>query len=266
MSTLDIVIPVYNEGEMIHKVLDSFVEHIKTPYRVLICYDHDEDNTLEALKIFDKADQVDVELVKNQGKFAHGAVMSGFAASKAPFVLTFPADDAHNAINIDAMVDRAQSGGPDGTGCDIVCASRFMKGGCMEGAPWLKAFLVRSASFTLYHIARMPTHDSSNGLRLFSRRVIESIPIESTLGFCFSIELLVKCHRLRWPIGESPSQWYERTVGQSRFKVLKWLPQYLRWYFYAFMTTFLRARKVELKQSPGSATLENESQQETPDG
>ena len=27
---------------------------------------------------------------------------------------------------------------------------------------------------------------------------------------------------------------------QSRFRVLKWMPAYLRWYFYAFATTFLR--------------------------
>ena len=100
-------------------------------------------------------------------------------------------------------------------------------------------------------------------MRLFSRRVIDTIPIESTLGFCFSIELLVKCHRLRWPIGESPSQWYERTAGQSRFRVLKWLPGYLRWYFYAFMTTFLCRRKVKLEQPTTEASV---GQQDTRDG
>jgi dolichol-phosphate mannosyltransferase len=119
----------------------------------------------------------------------------------------------------------------------------------MEGAPWFKAALVRVSAFTLYHVARLPTHDPSNGLRMFSRRVIEQIPIEASLGFCFSIELLVKCHRLKWPINEAPSQWHERTAGQSRFRVLHWLPGYLRWYFYAFATTYLFRRKVKLKES-----------------
>ena len=32
----------------------------------------------------------------------------------------------------------------------------------------------------------------------------------------------------------------ERRQGQSRFRVLKWLPAYLRWYFYVFATTLLR--------------------------
>ena len=61
----------------------------------------------------------------------------------------------------------------------------------------------------------------------------------TTEGWYFSIELLVKTHRLRWKIGEVPSQWYERTAGQSRFRVFKWLPGYLRWYFYSFATTWL---------------------------
>jgi hypothetical protein len=32
----------------------------------------------------------------------------------------------------------------------------------------------------------------------------------------------------------------ERTKGASRFQVMKWLPSYLRWYLYAFATTYLR--------------------------
>ena len=69
---------------------------------------------------------------------------------------------------------------------------------------------------------------------------IDSIAIESDRGFCYSIELLVKCHRLGWRIGEVPAQWFERAHGTSRFQVIKWLPAYLRWYGYAFATTYLR--------------------------
>jgi dolichol-phosphate mannosyltransferase len=125
-------------------------------------------------------------------------------------------------------------------GCDIVCPSRFMPGGAMVGCPLLKAVLVRSGNFTLRHLARVPTSDASNGFRLFSRRVIRHIVVESREGFCYSIELLVKTHRLRWRIGEVPVRWFERRHGASRFRVLRWLPAYLRWYGYAFATTWLR--------------------------
>lgn len=110
----------------------------------------------------------------------------------------------------------------------------------MQGCPWLKAVLVRIGAFTLHRIARLPTHDPTSGFRLFSRRVIDRIAVESDEGFCYSIELLVKAHRLGWRIGEIPALWFERKHGASRFRVLKWLPAYLRWYRYAFATTFLR--------------------------
>lgn len=232
MHKLDIVIPVYNEGENIVPTLRALGEHVKTPARVLICYDMESDTTLPAVEAARGSLTIPVEFVKNPGRGPHAAVMAGFRASTAPYVLMMPADDDYNASILDAMVTKAEEG------ADIVCASRFMRGGSMVGCPLLKAILVRLGSGVLHYIARVPAHDVSNGFRLFSRRVVDGIPVESTQGFTYSIELLVKAHRLGWPIAEVPARWIERTRGQSRFKVLSWLPAYLRWVRYAFLTTY----------------------------
>jgi glycosyltransferase involved in cell wall biosynthesis len=236
-ADIDIVIPVYNEGPNILATLSALAGKVKTPARVLICYDRPDDNTLPVVRDHPQAYAgLDVELVRNPGRGAHAAVMTGLAASTAPFVVVYPADDDFNAAILDSMVELARQGH------DIVCASRFMPGGKMEGCPWLKAILVRTAAFALHRFARVPTHDASSGFRLFSRRVIQQITVESDKGFCYSIELLVKVHRLRWRVAEVPAVWFERKHGASRFKVLQWLPAYLRWYSYAFATTFLRRR------------------------
>jgi glycosyltransferase involved in cell wall biosynthesis len=250
-ARLDIVIPVYNEGRNILATLGALREHMRTPARILICYDRPDDDTLTTIAANPaQVEGLAIEYVRNPGRGAHGAVMAGFAASRAPFVMVYPADDDFNGAIVDAMVGKAEAG------ADIVCASRFIPGGCMVGCPWLKALLVRVAAFTLYYIARLPTHDPTSGFRLFSRRVIDGIPIESDSGFCYSIELLVKCHRLGWPVAEVPAQWFERTQGASRFRVIKWLPAYLRWYRYALATTFLRrpAASVKLRSSWNPAT------------
>ncbi|HEY0222887.1 MAG TPA: glycosyltransferase family 2 protein [Pseudolabrys sp.] len=240
---LDIVIPVYNEGNIILATLGELRRQVTVPSRILICYDRPDDDTLSTIRANpEKVAGLDIEFVRNRSRGAHGAVMSGFAASRAPFVLVFPADDDFNAGIIDAMVARA------GQGADVVCASRFIAGGCMVGCRWLKAALVRTAAFTLYYIARLPTRDATNGFRLFSRRVIDGIEIESDSGFCYSLELLVKCHRLGWPVADVPAKWFERKQGASRFQVLNWVPSYLRWYLYAFATTFLRLPANSVKQ------------------
>ncbi len=234
---LDIVIPVYNEGDNITRVMDALRENVRTPFRVLICYDHDDDSTLKALSSYAHPG-CEIKTVKNLGKGAHGAVLTGFKASTAEAVLVFPADDTYNAGIIDEMYGQYVRGN------DIVAASRFVRGGCMEGAPLLKDLFVRVSAFTLYHLARVPSHDASNGFRLFSRRVIDTVKIESEHGFVYSIELLVKCHRLGWKIAEVPAEWFERKSGKSRFQLFKWLPSYLRWYFYAFATAYLGKKKV----------------------
>ena len=234
-AQLDIIIPVFNEGQGIERVLETFQSLVKTPFSVSICYDREDDTTLAYLKPFIQKG-MRILTVKNKGTGPHRAVRTGFEASQAPYVLVFPADDTSNARILDGMVEKARRG------AQIVCASRFMKGGSMVGCPWLKAVLVRLANFTLYHVARLPTHDSTNGLRLFSRQAIDTIPLKSTRGFTFSLELLVKSHRRGWKIEEVPAVWIERSLGKSRFKVISWLPAYLRWYFYAFATTFLGRR------------------------
>jgi glycosyltransferase involved in cell wall biosynthesis len=247
---LDVIIPVYNEGANILPTLRSIMRDVRTPLRVLICYDREDDNTLPVIERNRGAlGGLTIVLVRNGGRGAHGAVLTGFTASSSPCAVVFPADDDYNANILDAMVAQVESG------CDIVCASRFMPGGSMVGCPWLKGIMVRTGNFTLYHLGRLPTRDASNGFRGFSRRVMDEIPVESDQGFCYSIELLVKCHRLGWRIGEVPARWYERAHGASRFRVIKWLPAYLRWYLYAFATTYLRrpARSVRLNASPRSA-------------
>ncbi len=235
----DIVIPVYNEGANIVQVLEGLRTSVKTPFRVLICYDFEEDTTLASLEDYPHGGDVGLTLVKNDlGRGVFHAVMAGIAYSQAPAVLVFPADDTFNAGILDSMFELFQQG------CDIVAASRFIPGGCLEGAPWLKAVLTRTAAFTLYHVARMPTHDPTNGFKMYSRRVVETIQPETNEGWAFSLEYVVKAHRAGWRIGEVPASWYERTEGQSRFRVLRWLPNYLRWYAYAFATTYLFRRAL----------------------
>jgi len=47
---LDIVIPVHNEGRNIVATLASLASSLTTPARVLICYDHPDDDTLPAIR------------------------------------------------------------------------------------------------------------------------------------------------------------------------------------------------------------------------
>jgi dolichol-phosphate mannosyltransferase len=246
---LDIVVPVFNVGGPIVRLLDSMARSVCTTFRMLICYDSDDDPTLSAIASYEMLG-ARIVLVKNRGKGVLGAVVTGLAASSAPAVLIIPAHDDYNAGRIDAMMERLRDG------CDVVCASRFMPGGRVSGLPRLKAMMARSASLLLHGAGGLPTHDVSNGLRLFSRRVVKRIPIESRQGHAYSMELLVKAHRLGWRIDEIPAAWVRRPWQKSRFRILAWMPSYLRWLWYALATTYLRRgpETVRMRSSPHGAS------------
>ena len=243
---LDIVMPVYNEGAGVVPVIRSLVAHVKTPFRLLVCHDHDDDPTLDVIRGMGEGSGT-CEFVRNRGRGVLGAIVTGFETSTAPAVLMMPADDDYNAPRLDVMVDLVRDG------ADIVCPSRFVGDGCMVGCPPVKATLVRLVAWFMYHVVGVPTHDPTNGFRMFSRRVLDRIPIETTAGFAYGMELLVKAHRLGWRIEERPVQWFERTSGRSRFRVFTWAPVYLRWVWYALATRFLG-------RGPGTVRLKNAGQ------
>src|SRR3974390_1058008 len=110
-NQLDIILPVYNEGGNILRVLAALVRDVQAPARVLICYDFEEDDTLPAVRDNPETwSGIDVAFVRNHGRGAHAAVMAGFAASTAPVVVVYPADDDFNAGIIDPMVALVHDG------------------------------------------------------------------------------------------------------------------------------------------------------------
>ena len=124
----------------------------------------------------------------------------------------------------------------------------------MSGGPFLKSLLVKVASFTLRWFVGIPVSDATYGLRLFSKKILDTLEIESTEGFTYAIEFLVKCHRLRWGIAEVPARWLRREKGKSRFNLKKWLPHYARWFFYALATTYLRKGPETVTLKSGAKT------------
>ena len=238
---IDLVIPIYNEGEKIIKLFKEFNLNVKTKYRILLCYDNDDDNVFQQKDKF-KNFNFDIKLLKNPGTGPCSAVIEGLNYGGSECAIVYPADDFINFNIIDQMYEVFAENN------DIVVASRFMKGGSMKGCPFIKSILVRAASSTLYFFSSIPVRDASNGFRLFSRRLLNTVSIESNVGFAYSLELLSKCNRLKLNIKEIPAQWEERIVGSSRFKIIKWLPEYLRWYFYGLGTTWLRKKPEDVKK------------------
>jgi glycosyltransferase involved in cell wall biosynthesis len=222
---LSIVIPVYNEGEAIEPVLRRLVASVHVrPIEVLVIHDFDQDTTVSVVQRLQSELPCLHLLLNTLGHGALNALKSGLAAASAPCVLVVMGDGSDDPRDIDAMHVLALAG------ADLVAGSRYMRGGHQVGGPFLKRTLSRLAGLSLHHLAGVGVHDATNNFRLYSKRLLGQVRIESQGGFELAIELTVKAHLLHLHLAEVPTTWRDRTAGSSRFQLWQWLPRYLHWY------------------------------------
>ncbi len=236
---LSVVVPVYNEGENVVPTLRAVVEQTRTrPLEVLVVHDFDEDTTVPVVKRL-QTEMPELRLHRNTiGRGVLNAIKSGLAAARAPFVLVTMGDGSDDAGDIDAMYELARAG------ADVVAGSRYVRGGRQLGGPLLKRSLSRAAGLSLHWLGGVPIHDSTTNFRLYSRRLLDRVAIESTGGFELGIELTVKAYLMGLRVAEVPTTWRDRTAGQSRFKLWSWLPRYMHWYRQGLGGRFRRGQRA----------------------
>lgn len=223
---LSVVIPVYNEGEVIEKTLLNLGSSLTISHEVLIIFDMDEDTTVPPVKKLQKKFP-NIKLVKNAyGRGALNALKTGLKNAKGEAVCVMMADLTDDPKVISRMYKKFQEG------FDVVAASRYMKDGHQIGGPKFKQFLSRSAGISLYYIAGIPTHDATNSFKIYSKKFLNKVKIESDGGFELGIEFTVKAFFGGYKIAEVPTTW-KYSSKESRFYLKKWLPKYLKWYFWA---------------------------------
>lgn len=223
-ALVSVVVPVYNEADNIVPLLKQLRAHIPLSHETLLVYDFDEDSTLPAARAF-QAEYSAIRLVRNNlGRGVLNALKTGVAQAHGDVVVVTMADLSDDVSQIVVMADKVRAG------ATVVAGSRYMRGGKQVGGPKIKSGLSRIAGLSLHWITGIGTHDSTNNFKAYDRDFLQSIRIESRSGFELALELTSKAHLSGHTIEEIPTVWRDRTSGASQFKVLQWMPGYLRWY------------------------------------
>lgn len=231
-AILSVVVPVYKEGAAVEPILRSLTSAVSTTHEILVVYDFDEDPTVPVVAALSRELPTIRGHRNDLGPGVLNALKAGLNASAGRFVVVSMADGSDEASLIDSMVTLAEQG------ADVVAASRYMRGGKQIGGPRLKGLLSRMAGLSLHHLAGVRTHDATNNFKLYSRRFLDDVTIESEAGFELALELTVKATIGGRVVVEIPTTWRDRTSGSSNFRLRQWLPHYLRWYLLA-----LRSRR-----------------------
>lgn len=251
---VSIVIPVYNEGDHILPCLHRILRDVTLPCEILVVHDMPEDSTVPYVEKV-AVDEPRVRAVLNTyGRGPANAIRYGIHAAVAPVAVVTMADGCDDPCQIDdlaRLVDR---------GVVVAAASRYMPGGQQVGGPRLKGMLSRWSGRTLYWFARIGTKDPTNSFKAYATEFVRQVGIDSRSGFEIGLELTAKANRLRLPVAEIPTIWLDRTLGQSRFDLVRWLPEYLRWYRFAFgprLTLEQLSRRAVIDGGPARARRMN---------
>lgn len=223
-AEISIVVPVYNEGENIAAFLYNLKSSVKIKYEVIVIYDFTQDDTVPVVKKLQNKFP-NVRLMRNNlGPGLINACKTGFKKAKGSFIVVMPGDIADDPKTINEMYKLTKKG------YDIVCGTRYSKGGKQLGGGLIKTILSRFAGLATPIILGIPTSDLTNGFKMYNKNLLKKINIESVGGWEFAMEILIKAHMMGFKITETPSTWRERSSGKSKFKLFKWLPRYIYWY------------------------------------
>jgi glycosyltransferase involved in cell wall biosynthesis len=202
-----IVIPVYNEAEVLLDVLNDVLSAFKN----VICVD--DGSTDESPRIIDSTNALLVSHPMNLGQGA--ALQTGIEAAlqicQVKYVVTFDSDGQHSVDDAVAMVERLRMGD-----IDVVFGSRFLDERTEVGK--LKKLVLKLAVFYTNALSGVTLTDAHNGLRAFNRGVAEGIELTHN-GMAHATEIVNQISRGKFRYTEMPVHIvyteYSKAKGQS---------------------------------------------------
>ena len=227
-GALAVVIPIYEEKESIEKMLRAIESSLPAPHLLVMVYDHEEDTSLPILRRLMR-EFPNIELMRNShgdGRGVVNAIKTGFYRTRTDFVCLVTGDCTDQPDAIAPMFALAQKG------YGLVSGSRYSKGGRKVGGPWMQTKLSRWGNLAFRTRTGLPIADPTYSFKLYSRRLLDSVTIEGRGGWAISFEISIKAHLAGFRMAELGTVWLDRQLGESKFRLARWLPAYAHWFFW----------------------------------
>lgn len=203
---LSVIIPFYNEGEIIHFTLKSAEEYLNRrnfDYEIIVISDGSRREQVAELKEivagFKNARLIDNEINHGKGYVVRQAMLEVGGDLR----LFMDADNSTTIDNLDRMMPLIEKG------YDVVIASIGIKGSRVVGHEPMYRRLFGKMSNLIIQILVLPgIWDTQRGFKLFTARAAETIFRRTKItGWGFDIEVLALARKFKYKIGEIPIVW-----------------------------------------------------------
>lgn len=208
-----VIVPTYNEAENIRQLVAEILA-LPIPIDVIVVDDNSPDGTGQIAEGL-AAENGRVRVIHRAGKLGLGtAYVAGFKDALShgyDRIMTMDADFSHNPRYIPAIVDLSRE-------YDLVIGSRYVRGGRTSGCRLSRKFLSWGANRFAKTVLGLRARDCTAGFRCYRQEVLQSIELDTIFsnGYSFLIEMLYRCQRRGWRVGEVPILFENRRRGASK--------------------------------------------------
>ncbi|MDR2848753.1 MAG: polyprenol monophosphomannose synthase [Bacteroidales bacterium] len=211
-----IVIPTYNEIENIEKMVRKIFS-LPRPFHLLIVDDNSPDGTADCVRQLQREFQESLFLIVREGKLGLGtAYIAGFEwalSNGYDYIFEMDADFSHNPDDLLLLHDACVSGE-----ADLAIGSRYASGINVVNWPMSRVLMSFFASKYVRFITRMKIHDTTAGFKCYTRKVLDTIPLDKIhfKGYAFQIEMKFTAWKYGFRLVEVPIIFTDRKVGVSK--------------------------------------------------
>ena len=213
---ISVVIPALNEEENLELLLpliQDTVAQLELNAEIIVVDGGSHDGTQLI------AQNLGARVVGQNERGYGGALLAGFAAAGAPYVVTMDADLSHPPKFLKDFWEQRKE-------ADLLVASRYVSGGRADmgiGRRILSTILNRTYGLLL----GINLRDLSSGFRMYQRQVVAKLDLQAR-DFDVLEEILVRIHVAGGRIREVPFHYQVRNSGESHAKLIKFGWAYLK--------------------------------------
>ena len=205
MDDTCVIIPVYNESQSIKNVISSL--HF---FKNIICIDDGSIDDCDKIIQDTPAKLIQHTINLGQGAAIQTGIEFALQDPNLCYFVTFDADGQHQVVDIINMIKAIRK-----RDLDVIIGSRFL--GSTVGMPYYKKALLKIGILFTNSMNGSNLTDVHNGLRVFNRKVAESINIENS-DYSHASEITEKIFKNNYKYVEMPVTItytkYSKTKGQ----------------------------------------------------
>jgi glycosyltransferase involved in cell wall biosynthesis len=213
MSTLSILIPVYNEAVLLERIIDCVVA-ARLPdnfdKEIIIVDDASTDFTPDIIQQLCKKHHNLISFRQLQKKGKGAAIRLAINAAKGDYIIFQDADLEYNPDDyFDLLIPLIENK------ADVVFGSRFLKSDTKNVTFVCHKFANKFLTFLVNCLTGLKLTDMETCYKIFRKDIIKSIPLQSN-RFEIEAELTIKIAKRKLRISETPINYNGRNFAAGK--------------------------------------------------